>query len=132
MTRKVEMTEMRSRFGLVAVIKVGQAVLITPCDTRIKILEALSNGELTSEAIAEATGASYSCVMDHVDLLERLGVVESVLRRTGSRRRVYFHLSENPLEGIERLFSAAPKKGGSAESAAPHSLESERPRTVSL
>jgi len=112
MTLKVEMTEMKSRFGLVAVIKVGQAVLITPCDTRIKILEALSNGELTSEAIAEATDASYSCVMDHIDLLERLGVVESVLRRNGGRRRVYFHLSEDPLEGIENLFLTASKGNG--------------------
>ncbi|MGA8343442.1 MAG: winged helix-turn-helix domain-containing protein [Candidatus Sulfotelmatobacter sp.] len=111
---------MKSRFGLVAVIKIGQAVLITPCDTRIKILEALSNGELTSDAIAEATGASYSCVMDHIDLLEKLGVVESVLRRNGGRRRVYFHLSEDPLEGIEKLFLTAPKgNGGSAESLGP-------------
>lgn len=112
MTPKVEMTSMKSRFGLVAVIKVGQAVLITPCDTRIKILEALSNGELTSEAIAEAAGASYSCVMDHIDLLEKLGVVESVLRRNGGRRRVYFHLSEDPLEGIENLFLTASKGNG--------------------
>ena len=120
MALKVQMTEMKSRFGLVAVIKVGQAVLITPCDTRIKILEAVSNGELTSEAIAEATGASYSCVMDHIDLLERLGVVKSVLRRNGSRRRVYFHLSEDPLEGIEKLFLTEPKSNGSsAESLAP-------------
>jgi DNA-binding transcriptional ArsR family regulator len=112
MTLKLEMTAMKSRFGLVAVIKVGQAVLITPCDTRIKILEALSNGELTSEAIAQVTGASYSCVMDHMDLLERLGVVKSVLRRNGGRRRVYFHLSENPLEGIENLFLTASKGSG--------------------
>jgi DNA-binding transcriptional ArsR family regulator len=117
MTQKVEIAEMKSRFGLVAVIKVGQAVLITPCDTRIKILEALSNGELTSEAIAEATGASYSCVMDHIDLLERLGVVNSVLRRNGGRRRVYFHLSENPLEGIEELFLS--KEGRVREGSSP-------------
>ena len=123
MTLKVEMTAMKTRFGLVAVIKVGQAVLITPCDTRIRILEALSSGELTSEAIAEATGASYSCVMDHIDLLEKLGVVESVLRRNGSRRRVYFHLSEDPLEGIENLFLKAPKSNRrSAESLAPSLL----------
>ncbi len=112
MTLKVEMTEMTSRFGKVAIIKVGQAVLITPCDTRIKILQALSNGELTSEAIAEETGASYSCVMDHIDLLERLGVVKSILRRNGGRRRVYFHLSENPLENIETLFLTASKSNG--------------------
>jgi hypothetical protein len=115
---QVKVTEMKSRFGLVAVIKVGRAVLITPCDSRIKILGALSNGELTSEAIAEATGASYSCVMDHIDLLEKLGVVKSVLRRNGGRRRVYFHLSEDPLEGIENLFLTGPKSDASSESLA--------------
>lgn len=109
MALKVEMTEMKCRFGTVAIIKVGQAVLITPCDTRVKILEVLSNRELTSEAIATETGASYSCVMDHMDLLERLGVVKSVLRRNGGRRRVHFHLSENPLEGIENLFLTTAK-----------------------
>ena len=105
MTLKVQMTEMKSRFGWVAIIKVGQAVLITPCDARTKILGALSNGELTSEAITEETGVSYSCVMDHLDLLERLGVVKATLKRAdGKRRRIHFHLNENPLDGIEALF----------------------------
>jgi DNA-binding transcriptional ArsR family regulator len=110
MTLKVEITQMKSRLGVSAIIKVGQAVLITPCDTRIKILEALSDGELTSEAITEETGVSYSCVMDHLDLLERLGIVKATLKREGEkRRRILFHLSENPLEGIENLFITAAK-----------------------
>jgi len=113
MTLKVEMTEMKSRFGRVAIIKVGPAILITPCDARTKILEALSNGELTSEAITEETGVSYSCVMDHLDLLERLGVVKATLKRQeGKRRRIHFHLSEDPLRGIENLFLTRSKGGG--------------------
>jgi DNA-binding transcriptional ArsR family regulator len=121
MTLKVEITQMKSRLGISAVIRVGQAVLITPCDTRIKILAALSNGELTSEAITEEAGASYSCVMDHLDHLERLGIVKATLKRDGEkRRRILFHLSENPLEGIENLFLAAAKDNGqSSESTAP-------------
>ncbi len=108
---KVEMTEMKSRLGKFAVIKLGQAVLITPCDTRMKILAALSEGASTSEAITEKTGVSYSCVMDHMDLLERLGVVRTSLKRNGGRRRIHFHLHENPLEGIEELFVNTPKNG---------------------
>jgi predicted ArsR family transcriptional regulator len=105
----VKMTEVQSRLGGFCIIKINQTVLISPCDTRMKILEALTNGALTSEDIAEETGVSYSCVMDHMDLLERLGVVETSLKRDGGRRRVYFGISEDPLEGIEQLFSAAAK-----------------------
>ncbi|HUI01692.1 MAG TPA: winged helix-turn-helix domain-containing protein [Nitrososphaerales archaeon] len=111
---KVEMTEMSSRLGKFAVIKLGQTVLISPCDTRMKILAALSKGALTSEAITEQTGVSYSCVMDHMDLLERLGVVRTSLKRNegrSGRRRIHFHLHENPLEGIEELFVKQTKNG---------------------
>jgi predicted ArsR family transcriptional regulator len=101
----VEMTEVSSRLGIFTVIKMGQAVLISPCDTRMKILEALSNGPLTSEQLAQKIEVSYSCVMDHMDFLETLGVVKALSkRRNEGRRRIYFHLSENPLEGIEELF----------------------------
>jgi len=118
MTLKVEMTEMKSRFGWVAIIKVGPAVLITPCDARTKIMEALSKGELTSEAITEESGVSYSCVMDHLDLLERLGVVKATLKREkGKRRRIHFHLNEDPLEGIAELFM--PKSGRVRKGSAP-------------
>jgi len=120
MTLKVEMTEMKSRFGWITVIKVGRAVLITPCDARTKILKALSNGELTSEAISEETGVSYSCVMDHLDLLEKLGVVNATLKREeGKRRRIHFHLSEDPLDGIENLFITTAKSAGRSNSIIP-------------
>lgn len=101
---KVKMTEVSSRLGKFTVIKIGQTVLISQCDTRMKILAALANGELTSEKITRETGVAYSTVMDHMDCLERLGVVKTTLRRAGGRRRIHFSLNEDPLEGIEELF----------------------------
>jgi predicted transcriptional regulator len=102
---KVKMAEVESRLGNFTIIKMGQTVIISPCDTRMKILEALSTEPLTSEELARKTHVSYSCVMDHMDFLERLGVVKATLKRNGGgRRRIYFHLNEDPLEGIEELF----------------------------
>ena len=106
---KVKMTEVSSRLGNFTVIKLGQTVLISPCDKRMKILAALSKGALTGEELRRETGLSYSAVMDHMDFLERLGLVKAMLKRMGEkrgegRRRIYFHLNENPLEGIEELF----------------------------
>ena len=109
MTVKIQMTVIPSRLGKFCVIKLGQTVLISPCDTRMKILQALSMGELTPQQITQETGLTYSCVMDHIDLLERLKIIKTTLRREKDegRRRVYFSLSENPLEGIEELFMTA-------------------------
>jgi DNA-binding transcriptional ArsR family regulator len=87
-----------------SVIKWGQTVLIGQCDTRMKILAALANCELTSEGLTRETGVTYSTVMDHMDCLERLGVVKTTLKRAGGRRRIHFSLNEDPLEGIEKLF----------------------------
>jgi DNA-binding transcriptional ArsR family regulator len=102
---QVEMTEVSSRLGDFTVIKMGQTVLISQCDTRMKILAALSKGPLTSEQLARKIRVSYSCVMDHVDFLERLGVVRALSKRSDEgRRRTYFHLNEDPLGGIEELF----------------------------
>jgi DNA-binding transcriptional ArsR family regulator len=78
--------------------------LISPCDTRMKILVALANGELTSDEVTKETGVTYSTVMDHMDFLERLGVVKARLKRDGGRRRIYFSLNEDPMEGIDELF----------------------------
>ena len=103
---KVKMTEVSSRLGTFTVIKMGQTVLISPCDTRMKILAALADSDMTSEELREETGVAYSTVMDHMDFLERLGLVETTLRRDGGRRRMYFCLSDDPLEGIEELFLA--------------------------
>ncbi len=105
---KVKMTEVSSRLGTFTVIKIGQTILISPCDTRMKILAALEDGELTSEELVQETGVSYSTVMDHMDFLERLGVVKTLLKREGDggRRRIYFGLNEDPLEEIEELFVA--------------------------
>jgi predicted ArsR family transcriptional regulator len=102
---KVRMAEVSSRLGNFTIIMMGQTVLISQCDTRMKILEALSKGPLTSEGLARKIGVSYSCVMDHMDFLETLGVVKALSKRpTAGRRRIHFHLNEDPLEGIEELF----------------------------
>lgn len=102
---KVKMAEVSSRLGEFTIIKIGQAVLISPCDTRMKILEALCKEPMTSEELARKTRVSYSCVMDHMDFLEKLGVVRATLMRNeDGRRRIYFHMSEDPLEAIEELF----------------------------
>jgi len=102
---KVKMTEVSSRLGNFTIIKMGQTVLISQCDTRMKILKALSKSPLTSEELAGKIDVSYSCVMDHMDFFERLGVVKATLNRNaGGRRRIYFHMSEDPLEAIEELF----------------------------
>jgi DNA-binding transcriptional ArsR family regulator len=109
---KVKMAEVESRLGSFSIIQIGQTVIISPCDTRTKILEALSKGPLTSERLARKIGVSYSCVMDHMDFLETLGVVKALSKRPEEgRRRIYFHLSEDPLEGIEQLFMTAPRNG---------------------
>jgi predicted ArsR family transcriptional regulator len=111
---KVRMAAVSSRLGNFTIIKMGQTVLISPCDTRTKILEALSKGPLTSERLARKIGVSYSCVMDHMDFLEMLGVVKALSRRPDEgRKRIYFHLNEDPLERIEELFMTAPKNGRS-------------------
>jgi DNA-binding transcriptional ArsR family regulator len=105
---KVRSTEIPSRFGKFSVIKIGQAFLIGQCDTRMKILEALARTAMTGEELTRETGLTYSAVMDHMDLFERLGLVSVSLKRGDGprKRRIFrFHLNEDPLEGIEELFS---------------------------
>ncbi len=109
---KVKMVEISSRLGNFTIIKMGQAVLISPCGTRMRILEALSKGPMTGEDLVGKIEVSYSCVMDHMDFFERLGIVKATLKRNGGgRRRICFHMNEDPLEGIEQLFMKAPRNG---------------------
>ncbi|MDG6996707.1 MAG: winged helix-turn-helix transcriptional regulator [Nitrososphaerota archaeon] len=82
--------------GSFCVIEIGDYKLVTPCDTRVKILQSLSQSDKTADDISKETGASYSTVMDHMDLLERIGIVETYLRKTDSengRRRICFRLA---------------------------------------
>ena len=116
---QVKTTEVSSRLGEFTLIKLGETVLISQCDTRMKILAALAEGPQTSEEMRKKLRISYSAVMDHMDLFERIGLVKATLvrreRRRGTnakgRRRITFHLNENPLEGIEELFMSAPSNG---------------------
>ena len=91
----VKVTEIKSRMGSFCVVEVGEYKLVTPCDTRVKIINALAENEMTADDVAKVIGASYSTVMDHMDLLEKIGVVESFLRKIGgenSRRKICFRL----------------------------------------
>lgn len=113
---QVEMTVMKSRLGKFCVIKMGQTVLISPCGTRMKILEALSKRALTGEELANEMSVSYSCVMDHMEFFEKLGIVRVSRRKSEEgRRKIHFHLSENPMEGIQELFVTKAKTDGPAE-----------------
>src|SRR5260370_26190819 len=108
---QVKTTEVSSRLGEFTLIQLGQTVFIGQCDTRMKILQALAEGPLTSEQMRQKLRVSYSAVMDHMDFLERIGLVNATLvrrevmrRRNGrGRRRITFHLNENHLEGSEQL-----------------------------
>ncbi len=93
----MKVKEITSRMGSFCVIEIGGYKLVTPCDTRVKILESLSKSDMTADNLAKETGASYSTVMDHMDLLERIGIVEAYLRKGGSengRRRICFKLAK--------------------------------------
>ena len=84
--------------GSFCVIELGKFKLVTPCDTRVKIIESLSRSDKTADDISKETGASYSTVMDHMDLLERIGIVEAYLKKGESengRRRICFKLSKS-------------------------------------
>lgn len=109
---QLKMAEVSSRVGDFVVIKMGHTILICQCDTRMKILESLSEGPLTGEQVARKIRISYSSVMDHMQFLEKLGVVKATLKKPQEgRRKIYFHIHENPLEGIEELFVSAPRNG---------------------
>ena len=111
---QLKMAEVSSRVGDFMVIKMGHTILICQCDTRMKILEAISTGAMTGEQVAKKVRISYSAVMDHMEFLEKLGVVRATLRKPDEgRRKIYFRLHENPLEGIEELFMTAPRNGRS-------------------
>jgi DNA-binding transcriptional ArsR family regulator len=83
----------------------GETVFITPCDTRMRIIGTLAESEMTGEDLARETKVAYSTVMDHMDVLEQLGIVGTLLKRERGRRRIFFKLAEDPLEKIEELFA---------------------------
>lgn len=95
----MKVREITSRMGSFCVIELGGFKLVTPCDTRVRILESLSRSDKTADELSKETGASYSTVMDHMDLLERIGIVEVYLKKGRSengRRRICFRLSKSP------------------------------------
>jgi predicted ArsR family transcriptional regulator len=81
--------------GAFCVIEINGFKLVTPCDTRVKILQSLIASDLTADDLSKKVGASYSTVMDHMDLLERIGVVQAYLKKgdsEGGRRKICFKL----------------------------------------
>ena len=95
----IRVKEVKSRLGNFCLIEVKGMRLVTPCDTRVRILESLSESDKTADALAQSVGASYSTVMDHMDLLEKIGLVEAYLKRgndeAGGRRRICFRLASS-------------------------------------
>ena len=94
----MKVREITSRMGSFCVIELGGFKLVTPCDTRVRILESLSRSDKTADDLSKETGASYSTVMDHMDLLERIGIVEAYLKKGQSengRRRICFRLCKS-------------------------------------
>lgn len=94
----MKVREITSRMGSFCIIEVGDFKLVTPCDTRVKILQSLSKSDMTADDLARETGASYSTVMDHMDLLERIGIVEAYLKKGNSengRRRICFKITNS-------------------------------------
>lgn len=92
----VKITEVKSRMGAFCVIEMSGFKLVTPCDTRVKILQSLVESDLTADDLSKKVGASYSTVMDHMDLLERIGIVEAYLKKgdsEGGRRKICFKLA---------------------------------------
>ncbi|MEE8113468.1 MAG: winged helix-turn-helix domain-containing protein, partial [Nitrososphaerales archaeon] len=92
--------EVSTRLGRFCIIKINKMLIVTPCDTRVKILQALSEAEMTAEEISGKVGSAYSTVMDHMDVLEKLEIVSSQLRRTEGKRRIAFSLREDLGESI--------------------------------
>jgi predicted transcriptional regulator len=93
----LKVTEINSRMGAFCLVEVGDYKLVTPCDTRVQIIKSLSRKERTADELSKEIGASYSTIMDHMDLLEKVGLVESFLKKGGTengRRRICFRLSE--------------------------------------
>ncbi len=86
--------------GNFCIVEFGDFKLLTPCDTRVKILKSLSKRGMTAEDLSKETGTSYSTVMDHMDLLEKIGAVEAFLKKSegqNGRRRICFRLASGKI-----------------------------------
>lgn len=92
----MKVREITSRMGNFCIVEFGQFKLVTPCDTRVRILQSLSQREMTADDLSKDIGTSYSTIMDHMDLLEKAGMVQSFLRKAEGegRRRICFKLVE--------------------------------------
>ena len=81
--------------GAFCVIDMSGFKFVTPCDTRVRIVRSLSESDKTADDLSKEVGASYSTIMDHMDLLERIGIVRAYLRKGSTengRRKICFRL----------------------------------------
>jgi predicted transcriptional regulator len=93
----MKVKEIKSRMGQFCLVEIGDYKLVTPCDTRVKILQSLAGKSMSAEDLSKDVGASYSTIMDHMDLLEKIGLVEAFLSKGAGdvgRRRICFRLCE--------------------------------------
>lgn len=103
--QKVQVKEVSTRLGKFCVIRMGNFMFLTPCDTRLKIIKAIATKEMNAEEISSKVGAAYSTVMDHMDVLEKLGLVTCFLKRGEGRRKIYFKLNDNPDQWVQTVFA---------------------------
>ena len=94
--QKVGVKEISSRLGKFCLIRVDDMVLLTPCDTRVKIITALQHRPMSADELSKSVGSAYSTVMDHMDVLEKAGLVTPFLNRETGKRRIYFKLADKP------------------------------------
>lgn len=102
---KVQVKEISTRLGKFCVIKLGSAMFLTPCDTRLRIIKAVASKGMNAEEISTKVGAAYSTVMDHMDVLEKLGLVTCSLKRGEGRRKIYFKLNSNSKQWARTIFT---------------------------
>lgn len=105
---KIQVKEVSTRLGKFCAIRMGNSMFLTPCDTRLRIIRAIATKEMNADEISSKVGAAYSTVMDHMDVLEKLGLVICFLKRDEGRRKIYFKLNDSPDQWTQAVF-AEPK-----------------------
>jgi len=95
--------DIHCHLGKFCLLKMGNIVLFTSCDTRVKIINVLSGEEMTADELARSTGTAYSTIIDHMEILEKIGIVISFLKQRGGRRRIHFRLNEKASESVDKI-----------------------------
>lgn len=67
---------------------------------RLQIVDAIKDGEVCVKSLEEMTGASQSCVSQHLTILRNLGIVTALRDGNLVCYRLNHHLSERILQCI--------------------------------